>query len=364
MVTAVRTNVSRLQFFRCQLVANLDTGHLGFDIGQLGSRQDFDGAQLTQAGQRTAFLNLSSALGIGDVQSLLFMIFKIDVDVFCLHLGQDYINLLGSGFAGNTVHNAITDGTELSFCCVYFRFECFAQINIFDVCNIGNDVSTAGLEVQELRNLHHLRNLTGQRINLLHREAEIVQLGRSIELRLIVAEFVSYSSASLLQHHYFCCIYQRLAPQVEAVVQLVCGKHRRVCQLLCLGKQLGHTFFTVVRIVQQSRIDIQHFKQLLQLGHRNLSRSGQVLKFVQVHNAGLRNLVQIGSCDGLSVLSGNNSISAIYHRQEDDRCENELNLELLVNIHLHKTRLEDVGIVQNTLRRQIADLVNVVSRIL
>ena len=172
----------RLQFFRCQLVANLDAGHLGFNISQLCSRQDFDGTQFTQAGQRTAFLNLSSTLGIGDVQSLLFVAFKIDVDVFGLQLGQDYINLLGSGFAENTVHNAITDVTELSLCSIHFSFECFAQINIFNVCNIGNDVSAAGLEVQELRNLHHLRNLTGQCVNLLHREAKVVQLGRSIEL--------------------------------------------------------------------------------------------------------------------------------------------------------------------------------------
>jgi len=191
------------------------------------------------------------------------VVFKIDVDVFCLHFGQNYINLLGGSFTGNTVHDAITDGTEPSLSCVQFGFEYFAQINILNVCNIRNDVSAAGLEVQELRYLHHLLNLTGQRINLLHRETEIVQLGRSIELRLIVAEFVSYSSASSLQHCHLSCICQRFSPQVETVVQLVHSKYGRLSQLLCFGKQLVHTLFTVVRIVQQRRIDIQRFKQLL-----------------------------------------------------------------------------------------------------
>src|SRR5690606_35416152 len=160
--------------------------------------------------------------------------------------------------------------------------------------------------------------------NLLHREIEIVQLGRSIELRLIVAEFVSYGSASSLQHCYLSYICQRFSPQVETVVQLVHSKYGRISQLLCFRKQLGHTLLTVITIVQQRTIDIQHMQQLLQFGHSNLSRSGQVLKFVQVHNAGLRDLVQIGSRDGLSVLSGNTSISAIYHSQEDDRRKDEL----------------------------------------
>ena len=160
------------------------------------------------------------------------------------------------------------------------------------------------------------------------------------------------------------CIHKWFIPKLKSIVQLLVRKNGSVARFLCFFQQLFYSLITVIRVIQQSRIDFQHIKEFFQLCHCHLRRPCQIFELIQVQNTNARYSIQIRCTQNSAIAQSHRCIARIHHGQEDDRCKKIVDLEMLIFVLVIIFDIKDIRIIDNTLRRQLFQLVNVVSCIL
>ena len=243
-------------------------------------------------------------------------------------------------------------------------FEVCAKVDELNVAQIGNIVCAIRFESHVLRNRLDQCNLLRQLINFIKGQREVIQLRRSIEPSGIIAEFILNCCTGFLHSNQMLRIHKRFIPKLKAIVQFLVHKNSRVARFLRFFQQLLHTLITIIRVVQQSRIDFQHIKELFQLCHCHLCRSCQIFEIIQVQSTNARHRIQIRCTQNSAIAQSHRCIARIYHGQEDDRCKEVVDLEMLIFVLIIVFDIKDIRIIDNALRRQLFQLVNIVSCIL
>ena len=161
-----------------------------------------------------------------------------------------------------------------------------------------------------------------------------------------------------------CGRHQRFSPKRKVLVDFCVCQYRRITYFLRLFQKLLYAFHAGTLIIQKRRIDIEYAKQSFQLCHGHLRRSGKEFEFVKIEYIRPRYFIQIRCCQCFSSLQRHDRISVINHGKEDYRHKDKLNLEMLINILIHKSGFKNIGVVDNTLRRQFFQHFNEICRIL
>ena len=151
-------------------------------------------------------------------------------------------------------------------------------------------------------------------------------------------------------------IHKRFIPKLKAIVQFLVRKNSRVARFLRFYQQLLHTLITIIRVVQQNRIDFQHIKELFQLCHCHLCRSCQIFELIQVQSTNARHRIQIRCTQDSAIAQSHRCIARIYHGQKDDRCKKIVDLEMLIFVLV--IIFDIVGCVLGTFRSNLIAIQN------